>query len=217
MANVKISQLPEASAGTVLDTDTIVGVFNGITKKCKLSSINLDVLNDGTNYKRISATKATKINGGTFSEDDLADGTTYKRIQAAKANAINAGRDLGLTRYSLVPLYRPNEDAVMAIKNLGSGIILVGTQSSCSIIRSTNYGKSWVNVASTTGYSAFFAQNGANVISAVDASFRYYLSTDNGATWVGPIIPAGAGGAYAKGVWYLNGRWFISEIGRAHV
>ena len=44
MANVKISGLPEASAGTVLNTDTIVGVFNGITKKCKLSSINLDLL-----------------------------------------------------------------------------------------------------------------------------------------------------------------------------
>ena len=90
MANVKISGLPEASAGTVLNTDTIVGVFNGITKKCKLSSINLDVLSDGTNYKRISATKATKINEGTFSEDDLADGTSYKRVQAANADAINA-------------------------------------------------------------------------------------------------------------------------------
>ncbi len=89
MANVKISGLPEASAGTVLNTDTIVGVFNGITKKCELSSINLDLLSDGTNYKRISATKATKINGGTFSEDDLADGTSYKRIQAAKADALN--------------------------------------------------------------------------------------------------------------------------------
>ena len=61
MANVKISQLPEASAGTVLNTDTIVGVFNGITKKCKLSSINLDLLTDGTNRKALSATEKTTI------------------------------------------------------------------------------------------------------------------------------------------------------------
>jgi len=61
MANVKISQLPEASAGTVLSTDTIVGVFNGITKKCKLSSINLDLLTDGTTRKAVSATEKTTI------------------------------------------------------------------------------------------------------------------------------------------------------------
>ncbi len=62
MANVKISGLPEASAGTVLNTDTIVGVFNGITKKCKLSSINLDLLSDGTNYKRTTAAGAADAN-----------------------------------------------------------------------------------------------------------------------------------------------------------
>ena len=61
MANVKISELPEASAGTVLSTDTIVGVFNGITKKCKLSSINLDLLTDGTTRKAVSATEKTTI------------------------------------------------------------------------------------------------------------------------------------------------------------
>ena len=61
MANVKISGLPEASAGTVLSTDTIVGVFNGITKKCKLSSINLDLLTDGTTRKAVSATEKTTI------------------------------------------------------------------------------------------------------------------------------------------------------------
>ena len=52
---------------------------------------SLDNIADGTNYKRIQAAKADKINGGTYSEDDIADGTTYKRIQAAKANAINGG------------------------------------------------------------------------------------------------------------------------------
>jgi len=83
-----------------LNTDTIVGVFNGITKKCKLSSINLDLLSDGTNYKRISATKATKINGGTFSEDDLADGTSYKRVQAAKADALNSSTIVAGTIWS---------------------------------------------------------------------------------------------------------------------
>ena len=62
MANVKISGLPEASAGTVLNTDTIVGVFNGITKKCKLSSINLDLLSDGTNYARILKDRAIVLN-----------------------------------------------------------------------------------------------------------------------------------------------------------
>ena len=62
MANVKISGLPEASAGTVLNTDTIVGVFNGITKKCKLSSINLDLLSDGTTYARILKDRAIVLN-----------------------------------------------------------------------------------------------------------------------------------------------------------
>ena len=81
MANVKISELPEASAGTVLSTDTIVGVFNGITKKCKLSSINLDVLSDGTTYKRIQAAKANAINGGTF---DAASVLNFGIGQSAK-------------------------------------------------------------------------------------------------------------------------------------
>ena len=85
MANVKISELPEASAGTVLSTDTIVGVFNGITKKCKLSSINLDVLSDGTNYARIQKIYADAINNGSYGQlydgiawDENAD--TYTRL-----------------------------------------------------------------------------------------------------------------------------------------
>ena len=85
MANVKISGLPEASAGTVLNTDTIVGVFNGITKKCKLSSINLDVLSDGTNYARIQKIYADAINNGSYGQlydgiawDENAD--TYTRL-----------------------------------------------------------------------------------------------------------------------------------------
>ena len=73
MANVKISQLPEASAGTVLNTDTIVGVFNGITKKCILRRINLDLLTDGTTRKAISATEKGALAAGYVHLQQLAD------------------------------------------------------------------------------------------------------------------------------------------------
>ena len=132
MANVKISGLPEASAGTVLNTDTIVGVFNGITKKCKLSSINLDVLSDGTNYKRISATKATKINGGTFSEDDLADGTSYKRVLAAEATALRAS---GSAPWTVPTLYfRDTYRAQVEAASGGQNTVLYDDQGNPSVM-----------------------------------------------------------------------------------
>jgi hypothetical protein len=58
--------------------------------KINAGTYSNDDIVDGTSYKRIQAAKADKINGGTYSEDDIADGTSYKRIQAAKADAINA-------------------------------------------------------------------------------------------------------------------------------
>lgn len=54
-------------------------------------ALSEDNIGDGVSYKRISATKADKINAGTYSNDDIVDGASYKRIQAAKADKINAG------------------------------------------------------------------------------------------------------------------------------
>ena len=94
MANVKISGLPEASAGTVLSTDTIVGVFNGITKKCKLSSINLDLLSDGTNYKRTTAAGAADANAiAAASGSTLGARLETLTGQAVKITALTAGAD----------------------------------------------------------------------------------------------------------------------------
>lgn len=67
---------------SVIKTALSIGGSNALTE---------DDIGDGTSYKRIGATKADKINTGTYSEDDVADGTSYKRVQAAKADKINGG------------------------------------------------------------------------------------------------------------------------------
>jgi hypothetical protein len=54
-------------------------------------ALSEDNIGDGVSYKRISAAKADKINGGTYSEDDIVNGSSYHRVQAAQADAINGG------------------------------------------------------------------------------------------------------------------------------
>lgn len=63
-------------------------------------ALSEDNIGDGVSYKRISATKADKINAGTYSNDDIVDGASYKRIQAEKANALNSSTIVAGTIWS---------------------------------------------------------------------------------------------------------------------
>lgn len=93
-------------------------------------ALSEDNIGDGVSYKRISATKADKINAGTYSNDDIVDGTSYKRVQAALADAINnqtrLPTALGTADANLIGALSKIADAKLFVNAAGNGFEYAG-------------------------------------------------------------------------------------------
>jgi len=79
------------------------------------------------------------------------------------------------------------ESRISVISYFGNGLMLLGTQSTGKIYRSTNYGQSWVNVSAPFGQTSVisFCDCGNGIILAgTGITAKILRSTDYGISWI---------------------------------